>query len=160
MVDENNRTASLAILGVVAAIGVVGLVLLFTNAQSTGQAVLPGADKVYGGALKDEQYPYLVDRKVGSYQDGEWGSEESAWQTGVPYRTYARSPPSIPTELSTCGVDERELDVTNARNQMYRYGFECRRMVNNAGQLIAFCCPLPELAKGTAREVTKQSFYS
>ena len=158
MVHDKNHVTSLAILGVVAAISIVGLTLLFANAQNTGHVVLPG-DKVYGGAIEGEQYPYLVGRRIGGTEE-EYGTEEQAWQTGVPYRTYHRAQVSIPSDYTACGPQEREMGVTHAREQMYRYGFECRRLQNNAGQLVAFCCPIPEYATGTAQEVTKQGMFS
>jgi hypothetical protein len=66
MANESKGVA-LAILGIVAVIAVVGLVLLFKGA--TGKVVdtsmtFPNA-KVYGGALKGEQYPNLVKRAIG-----------------------------------------------------------------------------------------------
>jgi len=156
---DEQKNLSLAVLGVVAVIAVVGLVLLFTNAQKTGQAVMPG-DKVYGGGASEEQYPYLVDRKVGHRYDGEWGTEDTAWQTGVPYRTYARSPAAIPTDYTSCGADEQLIGGERAREFTLRYGVACRRMEPIPGQLVGFCCPFPNYATGQAREVTKQSFYS
>ena len=153
MKHNQNHVTSLAILGVVAAISLVGLTLLFANAQNTGHVVLPG-DKVYGGAIAGEQYPYLADRMLGE------GTQEEAWQTAVPYRTFSRAQVSIPSDYTACGPHEREMGVTLARNQMYRYGFECRRLQNSAGQLVAFCCPVPEYATGVGQEVTKQGMFS
>ena len=57
MADEHKGIA-LVILGIVAVIAVVGLVLLFVQSKdATGQGV-------YGGALKQVQYPYWTGRGV------------------------------------------------------------------------------------------------
>ncbi len=56
MADEHKGIA-LVILGIVAVIAIVGLVLLFTGKTTTGQGV-------YGGALKNDPYPYWTDRGV------------------------------------------------------------------------------------------------
>jgi hypothetical protein len=60
---EEGKGIALAILGIVAVIAVVGLVLLFTGA--TGKVSLP--NKVYGGALQGDPFPYLTDRSSGGY---------------------------------------------------------------------------------------------
>ncbi|MBI4016878.1 MAG: hypothetical protein HY363_04250 [Candidatus Aenigmarchaeota archaeon] len=147
MFEENNKTMPLGLLGAIGVIGIVGLVLMFNNAQTTGL--------VYGGdARNGEQYPYLEGRNIGSYTDGEWGNEAQAWQTGVPYRTYARAPPSIPTEHSSCGPYERALGSTLARSQELRYGVKCRRTD------IGFCCPIPEYSTGVAKEVKYSSYWN
>lgn len=147
MFEENNKTMPLGLLGAIGVIGIVGLVLMFNSAQTTGL--------VYGGDARDgSQYPYLEGRSIGSFQDGESGTEDQAWQTGVPYRTYARAPPSIPTEQSACGPYERALGSTLAHSQELRYGMKCRRSE------LGFCCPIPEYAIGTAKEVKYSTYGS
>jgi len=148
---EENKTISLALLGAVAVIAVVGLVLMFTTAQKTGQLIVTD-QKIYDGGNR-EQYPYLTGRKVGTDNE-KWGDEGDAWQTGVPYRTYSRAPPSIPTELTACGPYERQLGSTLARAQELRYDVNCRRTA------VGFCCPIPEYATGTAKEVKFQAWGS
>ncbi len=61
---EEGRGVALAILGIVGVIGVVGLVLLFTGA--TAQVSAP-FQKVYGGAIRGEEFPYLTDRSSGGF---------------------------------------------------------------------------------------------
>lgn len=60
------KGVAMAILGIVAVIAVVGLVLLFSGA--TGEAVLPGASKVYGGATRQSSdYTRQVGETVQRY---------------------------------------------------------------------------------------------
>jgi len=151
--EENNRSVSLALLGAVAVIAVVGLVLMFTSAQKTGQVAIPSTT-VVGSGSRGEQYPYLSGRNIGTDYE-KWGDEQDAWQTGVPYRTYSRAPPSLPVEYTTCGRFEREMGSTLARAQEARYDVKCRRSTTGT-----FCCPLPDYATGTAREVEYQSYWS
>lgn len=56
MADEQKGIA-MVILGIVAVIAVVGLVLLFTQSTATGQGI-------YGGAIKQIEYPDWVGRGV------------------------------------------------------------------------------------------------
>lgn len=121
MADEGKGVA-LAILGVVAVIAVVGLVLLFSNASATGQVSNVGA-KVYGGALQQEEYPYLVDRTAGGTPPsnraaprGYPASDGYAVQEDIlPYGTtiaqgresYQRQPQHIPSVIGApCGGSE------------------------------------------------------
>ena len=151
-----SKNASLGILGVVAVLAVVGLVLMFSQAQTT-------AFGVYGGALKGEQYPNLEGRQVGGPSDElspEYGSEGQAWQTGAPYRTYARAPTNIPSQFTGCGSTEQLLGVVRAREFMDRYGVECRRAEPMPGQLLGFCCPIPDIAKGVPQEVRHSTWFT
>jgi len=50
------RNIALVILGIIAIIAIVGLILLFTTGRTTT------AQGVYGGAIKQEPYPYYTDR--------------------------------------------------------------------------------------------------
>ena len=97
---EEGKGIALTILGIVAVIAIVGLVLLFTGA-GTGGYVAPGV-KVYGGAIKDEPYPYLVQRKVA----GAYGDQYSAQYTQIPDIPQSRSQYKIPTERLGCPSDK------------------------------------------------------
>ena len=70
---------------IVLVVVVVAVVMLMTS-QKTGQGV-------YGGALKDREYPYFEGRKVA----GAYGDASQAYYTGVPGRTYERAPRQIPS---------------------------------------------------------------
>ncbi len=96
---KENKSIGLVILGIVAIIAVVGLVLLFTGAQ-TGQSY-HGLDKSYGGDLKDVEFPNLEGRHVGTYPAKADGKQELAYQTGTPYRTYSREPRQIYSYVRT-----------------------------------------------------------
>ena len=87
---EANKGIALTILGVVAVIAIVGLVLLFTGA-GTGKYTVQ-ASNVYGGAMKEVPYPYLMDRK----EAGAYGDQYAAQYTGIPGRTRERGERQIP----------------------------------------------------------------
>ena len=70
MADEH-KGISLVILGIVAVIAVVGLVLLFTKAQS------PTCEGIYCGAMKQISFPYWVGRGVPANRPG----DEALWPT-------------------------------------------------------------------------------
>jgi hypothetical protein len=61
---EEGKGVSMAILGIVAVVSVVGLVMLFTGATAN---VAAPAQKIYGGALQGEEFPYLVERTTGGF---------------------------------------------------------------------------------------------
>lgn len=156
------KNVSLVVLGVVAILAVVGLVLMFSQAGATARVSVMGA-KLYGGAVKGEQFPYLEDRRIGGPSDAlvpEYGNEAQAWQTGTPYRTYARAPTNIPSQFTGCGSTEQLLGADRARPFMDRYGVSCRRAEDVPGQLIGFCCPIPDYAKGVPQEVRHSTWFT
>jgi hypothetical protein len=77
---EEGKGIALAILGIVAVIAVVGLVLLFRGA--TGQFAAQG--KVYGGALRGEEFPYLDDRGTGGFPSTAGSPDAIYYPEGFP----------------------------------------------------------------------------
>ena len=74
MADEHKGIA-LVILGIVAVIAIVGLVLLFTQAKgATGQGV-------YGGAIKNQDFPNWIGRGVPANIPGQVPGE--LWDSGA-----------------------------------------------------------------------------
>ncbi len=63
MADENKGIA-MAILGIVAVIAVAGVIIMFNGATAN---VVASGQKIYGGALKGEEFPYLTDRTTGGF---------------------------------------------------------------------------------------------
>ncbi len=149
MAEESGRGVALAILGIVAVIAIVGLVLLFTGAKKTGQVVLVG-DKVYGGALKDVEYPYLEGRPakgVPVTPEGiEVADEQTAYAEGVPYRTYGRVPDQIPTVQTTCGEGSFEVSVNFLRQ--FKDTYPDAQCSDYVASLDAYCCKVPQLNLG------------
>lgn len=145
---DENKSMSIAVLGVVAVIAVVSVVLLLSNAQQTAQVVTPGVDKVFGGAARQADPtarglpPRLVDGKVGTDQ-------EEALEEGVPYRSYQRTKPFIPSYLTSCralGPNYIQMGWDHAQEFEVRYDVNCRQ-INGDGDSI-FCCPTPNYATG------------
>ena len=95
---EEGKGIALTILGIVAVIAVVGLVLLFTGA-GTGKYAAPGV-KIYGGAQKGVDYPYLEGRKVA----GAYGDQYSAQYTQIPDVSKERYVRQIPSQNLGCPI--------------------------------------------------------
>jgi len=98
---SHHRAAApgMTVLTIVAVLAIVGMVLVMSGAQ-TGNYARAG-DKVYGGAIKQADFPYLEGRTVGTDFNTRVGYEEMAYQTGVPYRTYSREPRQIYSYVRT-----------------------------------------------------------
>ena len=125
MTDE--KGIALAILGITAVIAVVGLVLLFTGAN-TGDVVWVGP-KTYGGATKNVDLPYLEQRKFGAYGDQAVGAE-----SGVPRRTLSRAATQIPSVIGSCG--EGMVRVSNQEMlALYARGAKCTEFAGGG-----YCC--------------------
>lgn len=156
---DENKTMSIAVLGVVAVIAVVSVVLLMTNTGEAGLAVRDSgvyytggglllstpSEKVYGGDAKDNSYPCrLVNGKVGTCQN-------EVVDTATPYKTYGKSYLNIPSTQTACGNGEQTVDGFNqAHDFETRYDVKCRKL--NSGPDGRYCCPLRDLAKGTVIE--------
>jgi len=145
MAEESGKGIALAILGIVAVIAIVGLVLLFSGAKKTGQVAYTGVDKVYGGALKDVEYPYLENRPakgVPVLPEGvEVVDEQTAYAQGVPYRTYNRVPDQIPSTQTTCGEGSVEVSVNFLRQ--FKYTYPDAQCSDYVAALDAYCCKAP-----------------
>jgi hypothetical protein len=132
---ESGRAIALVILGIVAVIAIVGLVLLFTGAKktATGEFYVPEA-KVYGGAIRDVQFPYsrAFAGKAVEYPSGATGeygsgayplgdSQEASvlGTTDLPYSTYKRGDNQIATLVGgSCSILTRgEYPVESSWNQ-------------------------------------------
>ena len=147
MAEESGRGVALAILGIVAVIAIVGLVLLFSGAKKTAQ-VSTGLDKVYGGALKGEEWPYLEARTIGggarvTPEGVPLAEEAAAYAEGVPYRTFSRVQDQIPTPQTTCGAGFFEVPVQSKQRVEASTGLKCSDYV--AG-IDSYCCPVPNVA--------------
>lgn len=137
---DENKTMSIAVLGVVAVISVVSVVLLLTNNETTGYSVKIG-DKIYGGALRDNAYPCrLVNGKTGTCQ-------EEIIETQIPYRTYNQVSTQRPSWQTSCGPDYIAVDGFNRASDFEtRYDTSCMKL--NGGQDGRYCCPKVNYAKG------------
>ena len=92
----NDKNISIAILGIAAVLAIVGLILMFSIASSSGAFWV--SSKVYGGAIKDVNYPYLQDRNV----NGILGDQYLA-QDNIQDMYYARGVRQIPSIQTACG---------------------------------------------------------
>jgi len=81
--QEEHKGVALVILGVVAVAAIVGLVMMFVQATTTGQ--------VYGGAVKGISYPNWEGRSGAS----------SAW--GVDSYAGKRDPTKVTSTVTSCG---------------------------------------------------------
>ena len=97
---KKKANTGMTVLTILAVIAIVGFVLVFSG-KGTGGVAQAGASKVYGGAIKQADFPYLEGRTVGTYPEQVKGREELAYQTGVPYRTYSREPRQIYSYVRT-----------------------------------------------------------
>lgn len=148
--DSHN---GMLVVGVSAVLGIVGLLLLFSQVQSTAQVIYSG-DKVYSsGVLEAQEFPYLEGRRMGGVQTTPEGvrvaTEVEAFEQGVPYRTFSRVLSRIPTLQTSCGegfisttldgkrVYESEVRVTRGSATTE---FKCMDRVESLG---AYCCPVP-----------------
>lgn len=146
MAEESGRGVALAILGIVAVIAIVGLVLLFSGAKKTAQ-VSAGLDKVYGGALKDVEYPYLEGRTIGggaatTPEGVRIAEEEKAYADGVPYRTFNRVPDMIPTPQTSCGEGFFPVSAQSKERFESATALKCSDYV---AALDSYCCPVPQV---------------
>ena len=124
------KGVALAILGIVAVIAVVGLVLMLSAAKTANVAGVPGAEKVYGGALKEVERPYTINRPVKGV---------TVTPEGIPVANAAPKRSiltDIPSELTTCGPDQFRADFSEAVSYVEQDGVDC---VWNDG-LNSYCC--------------------
>ena len=132
------QTTALAILAIVAVLALAGLLLLLSG-QLTSQ--------VYGGALKDVEYPYLEGRPAKGVPVTPEGipvaDELTASQEGIPYRTYGRTPAHIPTVLSTCGEGSMEVSVNIL--QQWKDAHPDGMCSDYDPELRLWCCKVPSL---------------
>ena len=135
--NESGRAIALVILGIVAVIAIVGLVLLFTGAKkaAVGEFAVP-APKLYGGAIREVQFPYSREfvgkavgvneyesGAVGVYSAGTWPPEEVGegsviGTTELPFSTYKREDAQISTLMrGNCAILTRnEYPVESSWN--------------------------------------------
>jgi hypothetical protein len=90
------KSVGIAILGIAAVLAIVGLVLMFSMASKSGAFWV--SPKIYGGAIKDANYPYLMERKAA----GAYGDEYYA-QDNPQYMYYERGVRQIPSIQTACG---------------------------------------------------------
>src|SRR3989344_4993107 len=115
------------ILGIVVLTAVIGLLLVLSESRITGQ--------VYGGALKNVEYPYLEGRSARgapTTPEGiEVATEEQASAEAIPYKTYNRMPSQIPSELTSCGQGKFEVNANFLRSFKETYPTaECTDYMN------------------------------
>lgn len=104
MAKEQHKGLAMVILGIVAVIAIVGLVLMFVQHKSaTGKGI-------YGGAIKEDPFPYWTDRGVPQNRPQvEWAVsdpylrvEETNWNY---YGNPKRNPKGdIPSVMWGCGI--------------------------------------------------------
>ncbi len=127
---EEARGVSLAILGIVAVIAVVGLVLLFTG--GTGTMVYPGIAKVYPGkVVKGETgqgFPYLGGGEYVAEQRGSCLPGEVFVQRGGSYgKSY---------DPNTCRGGEMRIEIYHRNNKFF--GAPDQTVVVDG-----WCCTIP-----------------
>lgn len=110
-----SKGVALAILGIVAVIAVVGLIMLFTGA--TGEVSLPA--KVYGGALRGEEFPYLSDRSTGGYP-GTGGTPDGVYYPAGFY-TEKPSPIALQEDAPFYGQEQVGTKSMNTYNRQPYY---------------------------------------
>ncbi len=122
MADQHKGIA-LVILGIVAIIAVVGLVLLFMQGKS------PTGEGVYGGAIKQVEYPYWIGRGVPRNIPGSIPGE--GWNPGATssddlsthwnyYGDPKRDPKSdVPSPLIKCGNGGFLVPYSDEQPQYY-----------------------------------------
>ncbi|MBI4016976.1 MAG: hypothetical protein HY363_04770 [Candidatus Aenigmarchaeota archaeon] len=120
--------------GLVAITAVLGIILILSETQTTGQ--------VYGGALKETEYPYLENRPAKGVPVTPEGitvaSEEEAYSQAVPYRTYNRVPGQIPSALTSCGQGKIEVSTNILRTFKETYpNAQCTDYIK---KLDSYCC--------------------
>ncbi len=153
MADEHKGIA-LVILGIVAVIAIVGLVLMFVGGKSaTGEGI-------YGGAIKQVQYPNWIARGVPRNMPGYIPGE--GWDPGATssddmhtswnyYGSPKRDPKSdVPSALTSCGVEGMLIPYSDELPSYYRQrGYT---IVDTGGQQAGLCVyPNTEMVGGIAR---------
>jgi len=133
-----DKHIALSILAIVAMIAVVGLLLFYSDATA----------QVYGGALKETEYPYLEGRSAKGVPVTPEGikvaDEQTASAEAVPYRTYGRTPEHIPTALTACGEGYIGADV--ALYSILVDNYKESQCSDFNKQLSVWCCKIPTLA--------------
>jgi len=129
---EEGKGVALAILGIVAVIAVVGLVLLLSSAK-TGNVVRAASNgvtsqKIYGGALDNEELPYTINRPV----KGVYFTPDPNY---VSITAIKRGVDKIPSRLTACGEYLYEADYNEAVSAIEQGG-DCTW---NSG-LNRYCC--------------------
>src|SRR3989338_9958419 len=142
---DENKSMSLAVLGVVAVIAVVSVVLLLTNI--TTAQVSTGLDKYSSQRLESDTNRYyevtadrLVNGKIGGV------GIEAAQQKGTPFRTYNRAQSEIPSLQTSCPRDFIPVkDLNLIATKENKYDVNC--IVLNGGADKLNCCPAVNFAK-------------
>lgn len=110
---EEGRGVSLAILGVVAVIAVVGLVLLFTGA--TGEFVGYGLPKLYPGKVvlgeTGQGFPYLGGGEYVAEQKGSCASSEMFVQGG--------GANGMSQDPLNCRAGEQRIEIYHRNNKFF-----------------------------------------
>lgn len=143
MAAKNQKGISMVILGIVAIIAIIGLVLLFTQSRS------PTGEGVYGGAIKQVQYPNWIGRGTPRNLPGQealWPATQSKnlvtnWNY---YGSPKRDPKSdVPSALRKCGVDGFLVPYNNGLPEYYS---ERGYTVIDTGDQQAGVCVYPNAA--------------
>jgi len=138
---EEGKGVAMAILGIVAVIAVVGLVLLFKGA-GTGEYASP-YQNIYGGAIKDVDFPYLEGRWEG-HPSSKGGDQLLASTRNLPEMHFARGVRQIPSKscetLASTGVIPSGYTKEAGAQQAWDYqsiGYEC---IDATEEIAAYCC--------------------
>lgn len=143
MADEHKGIA-LVILGIVAVIAIVGLVLLFTGAKQANEATGEG---IYGGAIKNVDFPYWVGRGTPrnvpemQYASGQTSSNDLSthWNyEGSPKRDPLTDIPSVMTKCLDGGF---LISVNDGLPEYYaQRGFQLVQVEGSKG---GYACVYP-----------------
>ncbi|MBD3361901.1 hypothetical protein GF358_03870 [Candidatus Woesearchaeota archaeon] len=126
MADQ--KSIGIAILGIAAVLAIIGLVLMFSTAMKSG-AYSVSLPKIYGGAIKDVDYPMLQDRHAAGV-----GGDEYYAQDNPQYMYYERGVRQIPTLQTTCPENFARASYTKMLGYKQR-GAKC--FEHSAS---AYCC--------------------
>ncbi len=135
MADQ--KSIGIAILGIAAVLAIIGLVLMFTTAIQSGafSATLP---KIYGGAIKNVDYPYLE----GRHAAGVGGDEYTASESNPQHMYYERGIRQIPSEYTACGEGYARVSYTQMlgiKQRLNAYNSDAKCFDHDTN---TYCCPI------------------
>jgi len=113
----DSKSIGIAILGIAAVLAIIGLVLMFSMAVKSG--AFTAMPKIYGGAIKNVDYPMLEDRHAAGV-----GGDEYYAQDNPQYMYYERGVRQIPSLQTTCPEGYAKSSYTKMLAYKQR-GSEC-----------------------------------
>jgi len=143
--EKEQRAIAMVILGIVAVIAVVGLVLMFVRGENaTGEGV-------YGGAIKEVNFPYWVQRgtprNMPGQVPGELWPEQASKDLTTQWNYYGnpkRNPQgNVPSVLTKCGNGGFLVPYSAGGTNMGEYYSSRGYRVTNSGGSKAGVCVYP-----------------